>query len=245
MTLEKDHTETRERILLAAKKEFAEKGFDGARMGSIARKAKANQALIHYYFNTKENLYVQVLHRLFGIREKEFSLEIETLKGLSPSQQLYIDIYIIVFTHMEAADYDYNRILAIELAGGFRFLRQISQQYFIPWMEKMEQVVIDGVDKGEFETRDALLVVLNIIFFIINYGNSREYYKETRFYKRLFDGSEKQRLFTFLLEHTFKALCPRGREFQIPDISKDIQNQLDAVVNSILREQKGEMVKDA
>ena len=59
-----DNLETRERIIFAAKKEFAEKGFDGARMGAIAKRAKANQALIHYYFDNKENLYKEILNRI-------------------------------------------------------------------------------------------------------------------------------------------------------------------------------------
>ena len=61
-----ENTETRDRILKAAKREFAEKGFEGARMGSIAKRAEANQALIHYYFGTKENLYTEILNKMFG-----------------------------------------------------------------------------------------------------------------------------------------------------------------------------------
>lgn len=52
---------TRRRILEAAEIEFAAKGFDGARLGNIARAADAQQALIHHYFDDKEGLYRAVL----------------------------------------------------------------------------------------------------------------------------------------------------------------------------------------
>ena len=43
---------TEQRILSAAGKEFIEKGLSGSRMESIARRAKVNKALIHYYFRS-------------------------------------------------------------------------------------------------------------------------------------------------------------------------------------------------
>ncbi len=47
---------TKERILTAAAAEFASKGFDGARVDEIARRAGVNKALIYYYYNGKEEL---------------------------------------------------------------------------------------------------------------------------------------------------------------------------------------------
>ena len=44
------------RIMNTAAKLFAEKGFDGARVDDIARKAKVNKALIYYYFKNKEEI---------------------------------------------------------------------------------------------------------------------------------------------------------------------------------------------
>jgi len=47
---------TPQKDLSAAQLEFAEKGFDGARMHSIALRAGVNKALLHYYFHSKEML---------------------------------------------------------------------------------------------------------------------------------------------------------------------------------------------
>lgn len=46
----------KERILEAAAAEFAERGFDGARVDAIAKTAGVNKALIYYYYSSKEAL---------------------------------------------------------------------------------------------------------------------------------------------------------------------------------------------
>src|SRR5277367_6341172 len=55
---------TRQKILQAGELEFAAKGFDGARLASIARTADVPQALIHHYFADKAGLYRAVFERV-------------------------------------------------------------------------------------------------------------------------------------------------------------------------------------
>lgn len=57
--------QTRVAILDAAEAEFAEHGFDGARMVAIATRAGVTHGLLHYYFASKEGLYEHVVGRLF------------------------------------------------------------------------------------------------------------------------------------------------------------------------------------
>ena len=58
---ERNAAETKKRILEAAVTEFAAKGFDGARLGTIARAAEVQQALIHHYFVDKDGLHAEVV----------------------------------------------------------------------------------------------------------------------------------------------------------------------------------------
>ena len=55
------------RILAAARELFAENGFEATTTRRIADRAGANQAMIHYYFRSKERLYERVVAReIFG-----------------------------------------------------------------------------------------------------------------------------------------------------------------------------------
>src|ERR1700676_1547427 len=61
MSQQRDLNRTRERIMAAAQKEFAEHGFAGARTDAIARRARVNERMIFYCFDSKEGLYRAVL----------------------------------------------------------------------------------------------------------------------------------------------------------------------------------------
>ncbi|QDU21482.1 CerR family C-terminal domain-containing protein [Urbifossiella limnaea] len=54
-------SDARERLLAAAEVEFAERGYDGATVREITRRAGANIAAINYYFGDKERLYVEAV----------------------------------------------------------------------------------------------------------------------------------------------------------------------------------------
>jgi AcrR family transcriptional regulator len=56
---------TRERILKAAERLFAERGYDGTSIRAIVAKARVNQAAINYHFEGKDGLYREVLREAF------------------------------------------------------------------------------------------------------------------------------------------------------------------------------------
>src|SRR5882724_12414865 len=54
-------------ILAAAAIEFSARGFAGARVDHIARRAKVNKAMIYYHFKSKQRLYRALLRRMFSL----------------------------------------------------------------------------------------------------------------------------------------------------------------------------------
>jgi len=59
-------SEGKKRLLEASLKEFAERGFEGARVSQIAANAEVNKALIYYHFKNKEGLYISTINDLFS-----------------------------------------------------------------------------------------------------------------------------------------------------------------------------------
>ncbi|MGC9669792.1 TetR family transcriptional regulator [Planosporangium sp. 12N6] len=55
-------TDTREAILAAARDAFADKGYDGASIRTIATGAGVDPALVHHYFGTKDKLFLASMH---------------------------------------------------------------------------------------------------------------------------------------------------------------------------------------
>ncbi|WP_067802426.1 TetR family transcriptional regulator [Actinomadura formosensis] len=54
-------TETREKILAAAREMFAEKGYDGVSVRAIARAAGVDPALVHHFFGSKDGVFVEAM----------------------------------------------------------------------------------------------------------------------------------------------------------------------------------------
>jgi AcrR family transcriptional regulator len=60
--------QTQQRILEAALQEFSAKGFAGARVDVIARRARINKRMLYHYFGDKEGLFREVLRRKIAER---------------------------------------------------------------------------------------------------------------------------------------------------------------------------------
>jgi TetR/AcrR family transcriptional regulator len=233
-----DRILSRERILSAAKREFAESGYQGSRLGSIARKARVNQALIHYYFGNKERLYQEVLRRLFGVNETGDLYERFSQWSMGPSARLLSAIYFIVNLHHDGIDPDFNRIIAREIAEGRANIKSLLSKYFIPRFEAMEAIIRDGVKDGVFETRDTMLTVVNIISLVLSYETNREYYKNTPLFNRLYGTVSHGEFLAYVVECIFKALRPEGKKLKIPALPDGLIAMIDSMIVEIKQRQK-------
>ncbi len=65
----RDAQRSREAILAAAERQFAEHGFDGASLQEIASEAGLSRGAPSYFFGSKDSLYERVLERVFEERD--------------------------------------------------------------------------------------------------------------------------------------------------------------------------------
>lgn len=86
--------DTKDRILTAARKLFAVKGYDGASVREIAKEAGVNIAALNYHFHGKENLFYQVLELAFD----EASAAIRSHRQTHPNETVE-DFAIFIFNH--------------------------------------------------------------------------------------------------------------------------------------------------
>jgi TetR/AcrR family transcriptional regulator len=116
---ERNASETKKRLLDAAEAEFAAKGFDGARLGSIARASGVQQALIHHYFDDKAGLYREVMERaLAGITREGWDIlaRIAPARGARRKRMAPDDVrdLVVAFVELLVRFYSSNaRFLAI------------------------------------------------------------------------------------------------------------------------------------
>jgi len=114
---------TREAILAAAEAEFADHGFDGARVDAIAERSGFNKNLIFRYFGEKLGLYAAVLRRadqeLHDLQAQVFSPLVagQPVPALAPAIGVIFD-YLVDHPR-------FLRILTWEMAAGWRTTSQI------------------------------------------------------------------------------------------------------------------------
>ncbi|HMQ48249.1 MAG TPA: TetR/AcrR family transcriptional regulator [Saprospiraceae bacterium] len=87
--------EAEERILVAAKKVFTEKGYAAARMQEIADTAGINKGLLHYYFRSKEKLFMAIFDEAFD----KFTLKINRIFEMD--KPLFEKIEVLVHEYID------------------------------------------------------------------------------------------------------------------------------------------------
>jgi AcrR family transcriptional regulator len=85
-TVEGEGEDTRRRLIVAARKLLAQKGFEGTSIRAVTEEAGANLGAVTYHFESKERLYHAVLEEVLGPMREQALI----LKGLpfSPLQRL-------------------------------------------------------------------------------------------------------------------------------------------------------------
>lgn len=147
-----------ERILRAAFREFAKRGFAGTRVETIARRARVNKQLLYYYFGSKQRLYEQVADTIH--RERETAIR-------DAPDELAANLGYWLNKH--ASDADYLRFLmweSLEVAGS-KVPGEMSRLHF--WQESLQQVIVDQ-EKGLWprmgpDASQALLSLLGLVMF--------------------------------------------------------------------------------
>src|SRR5437763_4118357 len=106
----RDAQRTRANILDVARREFADRGYSGARVDHIADRTRTTKRMIYYYFGGKEQLFIAVLERAYSqLRDAEQTLEIDHVDPLRAIRELAE----LTFDHHERHP-EFLRLVAIE-----------------------------------------------------------------------------------------------------------------------------------
>lgn len=135
-------------LLAAATLEFANRGFQGARLEVIAREAKITRAMVYYYFGGREGLYLAALEEVYRhIRTSERAMDLAGLGPVDAMRKLTcfrIDYY--VENPLMVA------LLAIENQHKAKYLKnsqEISARADIS-LEPLESILRQGQAEGLF-----------------------------------------------------------------------------------------------
>ena len=168
---------SRKRILHAAMVEFAEKGFQGARIVKIAKNAGMNVQAIYYHFGKKKDLYVATIESIY--EEDQFADVCEKLVTYPPEEAIREFIYFMLtqytrhpLSHTLLIDHGRNK------ASVYLRERPYINRLFRDLTDAVKDALARGAEEHKFRADlDPIHVFLTVTSLTGNYLYKAETYE--------------------------------------------------------------------
>jgi AcrR family transcriptional regulator len=140
-------TERRQQIIDATHQVALERGLNDLRIADVAEALGVSTGLIHYHFDTRDEL-IEVMLR--ETSEAGIAEELEILASL-PTPEL--KMARLIDDYVPTSDRDPIWVLWIHMWGDAmrdRNIRRISEALDIAWLDMIISVIVEGVEAGAF-----------------------------------------------------------------------------------------------
>jgi len=155
-----------DRILAAAAVEFAERGFGGARVDRIARRARVNKAMLYYHFKSKDALYRTLLRRIFTLAAERMG----AIGALAVPPADKIDRVIAGLAAMIDEHPFFPAIMLREIAEGGAHLDRATLAALAAVPRAVGAIVAEGVTSGAFRAVNPVFAYFTmaapVVFFL-------------------------------------------------------------------------------
>ena len=150
---------TSEKILTGATRMFAQHGYEGTIMDSLALECDVNKASIYYHHKDKATLYENALTALFTPLADAVvkAVEAET----DPVKKL--DAHIKTFANGSAKNPDFASILMREMASGGNNMPARAREQMLRILFLLNQTLQLGKSQGVFKPANPLIVHFMIV----------------------------------------------------------------------------------
>jgi TetR/AcrR family transcriptional regulator len=153
--------ESAQKILIAARDEFAIAGLAGARVDRIASRAGVNKAMIYYHFHSKANLYQEVINEHLSRIGEFLDRNIETEND---PELIFLNIAGF-FEKMFRERASFAPIFLREMASGGELIRQAFTRMISEYGldHKLKSIIERGKKDGTFRDLDSMHTIFSFI----------------------------------------------------------------------------------
>ena len=168
--------EKREQILNAAIDEFAANGFNGTSINKVAKRAEISIGAMYSYFDSKEDLFLTVVEKLFSVLElvlKEIDIHRDALKVI---EDLFCraHYYAMTYAKMNQIYLDFSTQSLSALSGKVsRRLECITRDVYYSAIERDKA---KGIIDANLNTNVLAFTIDNLLM-MYHFSFASEYYK--------------------------------------------------------------------
>jgi TetR/AcrR family fatty acid metabolism transcriptional regulator len=135
------------RIINAATKVFAKKGFFHAKVSDIAKEAQVADGTIYLYFDNKDDI-------LISLFEEQMTVVLENMmEQLSQEEDVVRKIEKFALTHLKLIELNKNmaEIIQVELRQSTKFMKEYKNEKFLQYLNLIAEIIREGQAKGIFK----------------------------------------------------------------------------------------------
>jgi TetR/AcrR family fatty acid metabolism transcriptional regulator len=135
------------RIIDAATKVFAKKGFYQTKVSEIAKEAGVADGTIYLYFENKDDI-------LISLFEEQMKLVLDHMrKEISREEGAVKKIERFALTHLQLIEQnkDVMEIIQVELRQSSKFMKEYQNENFAQYLNLIEDIIREGQQEGIFQ----------------------------------------------------------------------------------------------
>ena len=140
-------TEKYHRIINAATKIFAKKGFYQAKVSEIAKAAKVADGTIYLYFESKDailiSLFEEQMKRVLDNMREEISKEKDAAKK--------IEKFALNHLRLIEQNKDMAEIIQVEVRQSSKFMKEYKNEKFVEYLNLIGDIIREGQETGIFK----------------------------------------------------------------------------------------------
>lgn len=151
------------RILDAALRLFAERGFDGTSVQGIVEAAEVTKGALYHYFDSKDDLLYEIYHSLISRQLAELGEVLD--RGLPPREAVRAVLTGLI--HSTAEHIDEAKVFSREMhrldSARMRSVRADRRRYHVTFRGLIEQGQRDGVFSDATPAETVTIVALGMV----------------------------------------------------------------------------------
>ncbi len=154
----------RGRILEAAVKVFARKGYFGARVSEIARKAGVADGTIYLYFRNKEDILVSLFDEVMAEHIARARQEVGRTKGAAARLRVVAEHHLSLFS----GNADLAVVFQVELRQSTKFMERFTATWLQDYFALLTEVMAAGQREGALRSDLPLKLATKAFFGVLD-----------------------------------------------------------------------------